>query len=874
MKHPSLHWHGALAALAFSLSFSAAAQDSAADDPFMQALLDDTRKAAQENSNGDDPFMQAVENDRRAAEKPAAQQPAAPQQPAETHDVSATGVTSLLDDAVVRRELAPATGLFVNDELFDGKKVTAVVFDYSGSRNVPDSRLKDIVQTHAGSSYSATRLNADLERLIERGYVSPDASVAVQPDGKGVRVVFRVKAAEVLAGAGFTGNHEFSELDLRETSGLQTGRVINDRDLSAARAKILRAYEEAGYPDTKVSWRAVQTANGAYRDVVFDIQEGNKVSMNEISFTGNTAFDAQQLRQIMKTKERGLFTWFTKSGRINREQVEDDLQAIVQHYRNYGYLRARIVGVDYQGTTPRSVGERQRLYMNVKIEEGPRYKVNRVSFGPMTVYTPKELEQGLSMLDGDIYSLKKVSDDVEMIRKYYGAKGYADAEVRPDIEEVSVQKDKEGAYRLVNIRYDVNEGRRYKVGRINVRGNTKTKQHVILRELPLKPGENLNSVDLETAKKRLSNLGYFDQAEVSQGMTTVDGCRDINVNVHEQQTGGLTFGVAFSSVENVYLYSTITQSNFDISGLWTGTFVGGGQRLSATGKLGTEYSSASLFLMEPWFLNRRLALGNELYYSKSSYLSDYYQQDNYGYAVSLRRALGDLSDVKFEYRIEKYAIDAERGAPAFFKEQDGDYTRSHFRLTYEYDSRDAQITPRSGGNFQAFAGYSGPGSTVETYTAGLNASYYYNSVWDSIFSINLGMETVDTVNSNEEVPVFERCYLGGPNNLRGFRYHDVGIIDPARSGDETMGGNSSAYAQFEVTLPIIESVRFAMFADVGFVHKDSFKFTPNELAADYGFGLRINLPMGPLAVDYAIPFKTDNAADDKGQFQFYIDYKY
>ena len=869
MNKPTLHWSAALTALALTIAAPAFGQESTGD-AFLDAMMKD-QQAEQETTSSAaapaaDPFMDAVSTKKAAAPQPVA----SPAGPVETRLVSAASDTRLLDEAEVVRELGPATGLFQNDSAFDGKRVAGVEFRYTGNKVLPDRRLMDVVQTRAGGEYSSVRVNADLERLIERSLVDPDATVAVQPSGKAVKVIFNVRASSVLAGVGFTGNVEFDDDDLRETSKLQPGTVLSDASLAAARANIIKAYQEAGYPDTQVSWRAEKTASGSYKDVVFDIKENREVSMNTISFEGNKQFDDEQLRQIMKTKERGFFTWITKSGRIDREQVEDDLEAVVKLYRNYGYLRARLANVEYTAS-PNKEG-RQKLHLKVTIDEGPRYRVRNVTFGKITAYTPAELEQGLSMLNGDIYSLQKVSDDVTMIRSYYGAKGYADAEVRPDINEVGV--DAKGT-RLIDIRYDVNEGSRYKVGRINVRGNTKTRQHVILRELPLKPGENLNSVDLETARKRLENLNYFDQVEVSQGLTTTSGYRDINVNVHEKMTGSLTLGVAFSTVENVYLYTTITQSNFDIRGFVNGgTFVGGGQRLTLNGKLGTEYSSASIYLLEPWFLDRKLALGQELYYSKSTYLSDYYQQNNYGYSVSLRKALSDLTSVKFEYKIEQYGIETEAYAPIFFEEQDGDYTRSHFRLSYEYDSRDAMVTPRKGGHLEGHVGYSGPGSTVETYTVGLSGSYYYNSFWDSIFSVNFGLETVDTVSGGDEVPIFERCYLGGPANLRGFRYRDVGMIDEALAGDETMGGNSSAFVQFEVTLPVIESVRFAMFVDAGFVHKDSFDFKPTEWAADYGIGLRINLPMGPLAVDYAIPFKSANCADDDGQFQFYVDYKY
>lgn len=868
MNKPKMHWSATLTTLALTMASPAFGQESTGD-PFLDAMMMDQQAAQEEvaparQKPGND-FDEAVARRKAAAQQAAA----AAKQKVETKLVSAASDTRLLDESEVTRELGPTTGLFQNDAAFDGKRVSGVEFRYTGARVLPDQRLMDVVQTRAGGEYSSMRVNADLERLIERSLVDPDATVSVEASGKTVKVIFNVRASSVMAGVGFTGNVEFDDEDLRETCKLQPGSVLSDSTLAAARANIIKAYQEAGYPDTQVSWKAVATENSTYKDVVFEIKEGREISINTIDFEGNKQFDDEQLRQLMKTKERGLFTWFTKSGRVDREQVEDDLEAVVKHYRNYGYLRARLANVEY-AASPNEEG-RQRLHLKVTIEEGPRYMVRQVSFGPLKAYTQKELEPGLSMLDGDIYSLQKVSDDVTMIRRYYGAKGYADADVRPDINEVGVAAD---GTRLIDIRYDVTEGSQYKVGRINVRGNTKTRQHVILRELPLKPGENLNSVDLETAKKRLDNLNYFDQVEVSQGLSTTSGYRDINVNVHEKMTGSLTLGVAFSTVENVYLYTTITQSNFDIRGLVNGgTFVGGGQRLTVSAKLGTEYSSASVYLLEPWFLDRKLALGNEVFFSNSSYMSDYYEQENYGWAISLRKAVTDLTSVKFEYRLEQFGIDTERGAPIFFTEQEGDYTRSHFRVSYEYDSRDSMVTPRKGGNLEAHVGYSGPGSTEQTYTVGLSGSYYYNSFWDSIFSVNFGLETVDAV-SGDDVPIFERCYLGGPANLRGFRYRDVGMIDEALSGDETMGGNTSAFVQFEVTFPVVESVRFAMFVDVGFVHEDSFDFAPNEWAADYGIGLRINLPMGPLAVDYAIPFKSENCADDDGQFQFYVDYKY
>ncbi len=876
MNARTLSWSATLMALAMTVSMPARAQDSTGD-PFLDAMLSDQQAAeeAQEKSPaaGDSTTAPAVSGGNSSAPK------------VEAHLTRPTDNLVGVGNDVMEREFGDSTAVFANDHVYDGKTVKSVRIRYiSGKAVLPEQRLLDVVQTRSGTKYSSVRVSEDLERLIKNGFIDGDARVAVEPTGGGVRVIFEVRPTNVMAGVGFTGNTYFDDEELREgltesTAGglkpytspstLSSGTAFNDQRLAAARARIIQMYKEAGYPDTKVSWRYKNTARAGYSDVVFDIQEGREVRMMNIDFEGNTAFDDVQLRQVMKTKERGLFTWFTKSGRVDREQVEDDLAEVVRLYRNYGYLRARVGKVEYFDSG--KADGPQKLTMRVSIEEGPMYKVRNVSFSGNNVYSADQLMKGMSMIGGDIYSLQKVSDDSVMIRRYYGAKGYADADVRPDINEVGV--DEKGR-RLVDINYQVHEGGRYAVGKINVLGNTKTKPHVILRELPLKPGQPLNSVDLETARKRLNNLNYFGGVEVSQTSSATPGYRDVNVNVQEKMTGQFQVGVAFSSIESVYLYASVTQSNFDLGGFTNGSFVGGGQRLSISGRVGTETQGATIHLLDPWFLDRKISLGNELYYSRSTYMSDYYEQANLGYCLTLRKALDDYRSFKVQYRIEQYEIEPEAGAPIFFEANGGDYTRSNIRLAYEYDSRDAQITPRKGGHLELFGSWSGPGSTVETVSGGLTGSYYYNSFWDSIFSVNFGIETIDTLDSNEEVPLFERCYLGGPNNLRGFRYRDVGMVDEALAGDETMGGRSSAYVQLEMTLPLVDSLRFAVFADAGFVNADAGDFSTSNYSADVGFGLRLNLPMGPIAVDYAIPVKTGQAIDRSGQFQFYVDYKY
>lgn len=775
-------------------------------------------------------------------------------------------IDTVLTPEQALRELGPETGLMAPELLYAGKTIKNVTMRYRGTgKTVVEARLLNMIATQPGTKYTPETVDKDLERLLKSGLVGGNTTVAVEADGDQVNVFFELATQNLLGGVGFKGNNRFEHWDLAEECGLKGGQAISDKALSEAINKLRTYYHDARYPDAQVSYHYQKTERPGYVDVIFNINEGKRANIINIDFIGNENIDSAALRQVMKTKEKGWLTWITKSGQIDREVVEDDLAELVTHYRNKGYLRAKLTKVQYLN---HGDADDKKLTLQITVDEGKRYKVNKIVFGPTSVFTAEELVPGLSMYDGDYYSGKKVADDITMIRRYYGSRGYADAEIIPDIQEVGTDKN---GYGLINVTYKITEGSPYRVGNIRLTGNVSTKDYVVRQELPLQSNDPLNSVDLETAQKRIENLGYFDMVDVSQTASERAGYRDVNIEVREKRTGMVNFGLAVSSVESVYLFSSVTQSNFDLFD-WS-TFKGGGQRFTVDARIGTETRDAGIHWLDPWFLHRKLAFGTDVFYSDSSYYSDYYDQTNYGFAVSLREAIGELSSIKLEYRLEKYEIDPDGNAPIFFQEQEGDSLRSHIELSYLLDTRDTQITTRKGGKLELIAGYSGLGGDVKTYNFGVNGSYYWNLRGDTIFSINAGAATVDASNG-EDVPIYERLYLGGPYNLRGFRFRDVAPFNTALSGDETMGGRTSLYCQFEYTIPIIEEVRFAVFYDIGVVNKDAFDFNTSNVASDWGIGLRLNLPIGPLAVDYAIPVKTGNAVDDDAQFQFYMNYSF
>jgi len=746
---------------------------------------------------------------------------------------------------------------------FEGKNITEVAIRYRDAKTVDEARIRNLMSTKAGSQYRAESLDNDIKTLFESGLVD-DVRFLAEPDGAGVRIITDILTRPTINGVGFVGATVFSDQKLAKETKLKSGGAMSDSEILEARRNIEKYYQGYGYPDVLVTHRIQETGQAGLSDLIFVIDEGSKNEVRKIRFEGNTVFTTPELKKEMKTKEKGWFSWLTKSGRFESYQLDEDLDAVIDYYRSNGYLRASSPGMRRD-----PVGD-GRVDLVIPINEGEKYTVAGVSFGSMTVFKSEELYPSMTLNGGDAYSSAKMRDDIKTIRSFYGSRGYADALVSPDIKDAGPNR--------VTVKYQVTEGSRFKVGRVNIQGNTKTKDKVIRREVPLNPGDWFNTVELETTKARLENLQYFGDVQAS-GNPGGAGYRDVDILVEERSTGSVGIGAGFSSIDNIVGFLTLEQTNFDITNPWN--FTGGGQRFSMSVRAGSERSEFSVSLVEPWFLDQQLSLGGELFYRQSTYLSDVYEQTNVGTAIYVRKPLTDKSSLKLEYRLEEIGIDVESGATAFYKAnvEDGDFIRSAVALNYLYDNRDSTILARKGERLDVSLAMAGAvfGGDVDTLTLSAQGAKYWNLKWDTILSVNGEIAFVDAIDG--DVPVFERMFLGGGRTLRGFEFRDIGgpRDNGAGGSGEVVGGNSLAYLTVEYTVPIIETVRAAVFYDTGFVNTGAWDIAPEDVYSDFGMGIRLKLPISPvpLALDYAIPISSpDVEADKGGQFNFYLNYQY
>ncbi len=768
-----------------------------------------------------------------------------------------------------------------------GPIVKDIVVEYAGPPAIARERVLDNLATKVGEPYSERAAEADIRALYATGGVA-NVRIFAEPMGDGVKVTVLLQGRPVVEEIIIEGAQQIAMNRVRREIGSKVGDVLSEEKLEDDRQKILKLYEDKFFADVDVQYR-VQEIQGANRvRVIFQITEGPKLIVRRITVTGNENVLARDIIKVMKTRTWNILSFFTKSGRVLPAQIEEDRSAIRTLYQNRGFADVEIV--DFQ-TVPLGT---DGVEIQITIREGIQYRVNSVKFEGVNIVPSDEIKARLKMVEGSLFTPKGMGGDLKALRDFYGSRGYVDMVVMPEILPAGTGS--------VDVIYRIDERVQSYVNLINIQGNTRTKDRVIRRELAVKPGDVFDTVLVDVSRKRLDNLNYFTPpVNMVPSETIVPGRKDLNVIVEEKRTGAFNFGVGFSTTDSLVGFAELQQSNFDVTN-WP-TFVGGGQRFRIRGQYGLERQDFVISLTEPWFLGYKLSAGVEAYYREASFLSSVYQQSNLGVAFQFRKQLWRALSARVEYRVEQVRIfdvgDVEEDNldDNFFDDdyfnstgkvgpviQDaaGNYLKSAISGSLIWDTRDSLFLTRKGELVELTGFISGGplGGDVQDYGISLEASKYFLLPWDIIFLIKGEIALVDGWgggSSNQDdgygngVPIFDRLYLGGANNLRGFDFRDVGPVDV---DDNPIGGNSLGYVTFEVTFPIMSRVRGAVFSDIGFVNSGSYDFSTSNVNADIGFGLRLDLPIGPIRVDYGYPVIHDTFNGPPGKFNFNIGYQF
>jgi outer membrane protein insertion porin family len=728
--------------------------------------------------------------------------------------------------------------------------------EVKGNRTIGSEKIVSQIKLRPGQPYNENVVSEDIKRIYETGFFR-DISVDVRDaDGGKVTVVFTVDEKPVIRDILFKGNRQVGSRRLEKLSELKDGVFIDELKLREAENLIWGFYVKQGYPEVDIDSELRVDRDTNQATVVFTIQEQGRFRIRNVYIRGNVAYSDRKIRSLIKTRKK----WLFGGGLFKQQVLEDDLERIKEFYRLQGFAN---VTVDYSIEKNAS---NEWIYVTVSINEGPRYQVGNIEIEGVDVLDKALVRRQIELKNGDIYSEQNVRRQANNITQLYFNEGYIFTQVSP-LSYVNPQND------MVDLTFRVSESDLIYINRIDVRGNLRTKDKVIRRELTVKPGEPFDGDKLQRSKQNLENLGFFEEVRFEPEATGTPDQQNLAVEVTEAKTGSFSFGGGYSSVDQLIGFVELRQRNFDWKN-WP-YFTGAGQDLSLSFQTGSTVDEYSLSFTEPWLFDLPVSFGFDLFSRSHDRESDSgygYDQKRQGGQLRLGRRFGDQVNVGTSYRYEQIDIsDISEDASNELRKEEGSNNISAIGLSASYDTRDNVFNPRRG-LFTSLATdlAGGPfGGDKEFYKLYHNLSLYVPVFKKAVVELRLRSGWADAYGDSVELPIYERFFAGGASTIRGYHERKVGPIDPI--SEDPIGGEAMFVGNIELTQPVGEVLKLAVFFDTGNVWARQEDFLGDDLFSSVGLGARVKTPLGPISVDYGFPLDEEPGEDKKeGRWHFNI----
>jgi outer membrane protein insertion porin family len=729
--------------------------------------------------------------------------------------------------------------------------VRRIEYKYDGNEsNVNQGLIESRVQLKEGKEFSPFLADASIKAL----YASEKFDhVSVKMDEirgtNDYRVVFFLSPRVKVRSINFVGNENFKEKVLLKKISTKFGTSLSDSTLKSDVEALTQFYHEMGYPYVSVIYDVIKEADYGDVKIFFNVSEGEKLRIGRVRFVGNDGVEESELLKAMRTKKWTLLSFFKKTGIYQPNVFDEDLNSIKVVFKNHGFLD---VGIDKNEIVFEHRSKALDIYIPVKL--GQQYFVGDVTISGNKLYETEELEKVIALTPDAEFSPAKIDAACDKIRDFYGKSGYINT-------SVSVTNKSTPHPDRIGLEFSIVEAEKCFVGEVEIRGNSKTRNKVILRELSLAPGDTFDSVRMKNSRAKLMNTGYFSFVDVSPVDTGTSHKKDLRVDVIEAKTGKAGFGGGISTGGEVVGFVEFSQRNFDLHSD-NKKFQGGGQKFRSRVQIGKHTASADVNFEEPWLYNRELAVGANLFFHKTNYdkkMREYsggrYSESRLGGEVYLRKRLWGLWEGKLSYGLEDVKIyNIEPMAPRCFFDEEGHTSVSKLSLTVERDSRDNFIYPTEGSKISVETELAGGPLFGETKYLKIFAfgvkHWLVCETAEQVFSI-IGRAGSISPYGGDTTPFFDRFYMGGSDFMKGFRSHDIG---PKENGI-SIGGNTFAYGALEYCFKISEPLRFYLFAEVGFLNAKRWDFSPKHYNTDVGLGLKISVMGMPLKLDFGFPIR-------------------
>jgi outer membrane protein insertion porin family len=706
-----------------------------------------------------------------------------------------------------------------------------------GNRRVQEAVILGRVRSTVGAPFNPSQASEDLRAIFTLGFFD-DVQLKVEDFEGGVKVTFVVTERPFVRDVEFVGNSRLATTDLQDKIELKLGSVYNPVEVQRAREKLREAYEDEGYFEAQISPEVEKFADGDVK-VVFAINEGRRITIDSIVFRGNTGLTDRQIKAAMVTKER---QYFILRGTVQRQKLEEDIERIVGLYQDHGYVQARVERHDIAVDR-----EKARVTITIDVVEGAQYRVGVVRLTGVTLVPEEEVRRQLGFKTGDVFSRTTLRDGVRHITDLYSTIGRASADVVPRTEQ-------QPATTTVDVTVEITEGPEVYVERINITGNTRSEDRILRREIPFVEGDLFTLQQLQRARQRLINLGYFDTVNVTTQPGTDKTRIIVNVEVTERPTGIFSIGGGFSSVDSFVGTLDISQNNF----------LGRGWQVSLRLRAGATSQQGIISFTEPWLFDRPLSAGFDLFNILRQFTE--YDYDSLGGSVRLSHPFAEYWRWQTSYRLTRDEIsDVRDTTDPLLRDEIGTRVTSAVTVGVTRDSRDIIAAPTRGGYSVVTVDFAGLGGDSRFVKSVASTSYFY-PVWFGHIVSARAEAGYGFGWSDEELPVFERFYLGGPNSIRSFKARRVSPVDEAGT---RIGGTSELLGNVEYIVPLPFNFRAAGFFDIGNVYGFRTKFDLTDTREAAGAGIRWQSPFGPIRVDYGINLDR-RKGEDFGAIQFSV----
>ena len=726
----------------------------------------------------------------------------------------------------------------------------------SGNHRIEAAAILQAVRVKAGEVLSPEKVDADIRAIYKLGHFTDVKAESDVKDGALV-LEYAVTEKPIVREIKIEGAKEISTDKIRDAIEIKPNSVFSQKDLQKSVKKVKKLYTDEGYYLADISGD-LSLRSDTEIHVIFRIKEGDKVLIQKIEFEGNHAFADKKLKKTMETGEKWFLSWLTGAGTYKEDQLKNDVNLLTEFYMNNGYVNVKI-GEPKVELLP----DRKGLKVSIGITEGEQYRIGKLDFKGDLLETETVLSGKLKEKTGQLFSRADLRSDVFGLTDLYADKGYAFANASP-ITKLNPES------RTIDITFDMEQGQKVSIDRINITGNTKTRDKVVRRELRLDEGDQYSSTALKRSKQNLMNTGFFEEANLATAKGSAADKLDLNVEVKEKPTGTFSIGAGYSSLDGIIGQGSVQQANF----------LGLGLKMNASASLGSKSQTYNLGLTDPYFMDTKWTLGADIYRNERQYLD--YTRRATGGDIKAGYPLSDTISTFWLYKYEQKEIFEEseellqniHNGSVLAPEKTS--TTSAIVASLSRNTTDYRPDPSTGMMNTLSVEFAGLGGS-NRYIKYLTEHTLFQPLLWGVGSVRGTLGYVQAY-GGKEIPIDEKFYLGGISSLRGFssrtvspfKTTPVSIIDDSgahgtKDNRVFLGGAAEAVANVEYTFPLLKEagLKGVLFFDAGNC-ADNLNDTFSTVLSSYGGGIRWFSPIGPLRLEYGIPINPREGIDSKG----------